>query len=244
MRPSTPSLIVRFITFLKCLLGYHDYQIVQRLTSTSHMLHSPCCNTYWAMDTQAHQVLPFDQELDDMYHALDIDTKVIRHNHALTTRLKHSQNKVLKRHSNRGGALSDMLFSMAILALFVVLIIMGLAHDKTTIDAQQAQQAHQAQLKLQNQIPITPKPPLLDIPLYAEAPTTSTPSKRFSLQFEGEFNAGHQNNLRQVFTLTDHITGYKYLAITGCGVSELLTTSREVKTGRRTKETVYETKEE
>jgi hypothetical protein len=64
------------------------------------------------------------------------------------------------------------------------------------------------------------------------------------MTFEGEFNAGYNSNLRQVFTLTDQQTGYKYLAITGCGVSELYDTQREIKTGRRTKETIHETKEE
>lgn len=45
--------------------------------------------------------------------------------------------------------------------------------------------------------------------------------KRFKADFHGEFNGGFGNNPRHIFVITDTITGVEYLAITGCGTTEL-----------------------
>jgi hypothetical protein len=113
MRPSSPSLIQRFFTYINCrVFNHHDYTYVHTLTPTQHMLHSKCCNTFSAMSTETHSLLPFDQELDDMYATLDIDTKVIRHNYRVLQRLKHSQHQILKpsKHQRSGGAIADLLW--------------------------------------------------------------------------------------------------------------------------------------
>lgn len=45
--------------------------------------------------------------------------------------------------------------------------------------------------------------------------------KRFKADFHGEFNGGFGNKPRHIFVITDTITGVEYLAITGCGTTEL-----------------------
>ena len=47
--------------------------------------------------------------------------------------------------------------------------------------------------------------------------------KRFSAEFHGEFRGGYDNNIRHIFVITDAQTRKQYLAITGCGTTELTT---------------------
>jgi len=72
-------------------------------------------------------------------------------------------------------------------------------------------------------------------------------TKRFVAEFHGEFNGGFQNNLRQIFIqnnlrqifiIKDMQENTEYLAITGCGVSELRTT--RIKSGKTHKEITEE----
>ena len=45
--------------------------------------------------------------------------------------------------------------------------------------------------------------------------------KRFKAEFHGEFNGGFGNNPRHIFVITDTNTNIEYLAITGCGTTEI-----------------------
>lgn len=47
--------------------------------------------------------------------------------------------------------------------------------------------------------------------------------KRFSAEFHGEFRGGYNDNIRHIFVITDAQTQKQYLAITGCGTTELTT---------------------
>lgn len=49
------------------------------------------------------------------------------------------------------------------------------------------------------------------------------PTDRFSIEYQQSFWAGFGDNIRSVLILTDKKTGRQYVAITGCGVSELRT---------------------
>ena len=48
-------------------------------------------------------------------------------------------------------------------------------------------------------------------------------TNRFAVQSFGQFYAGYYNHRREVLVITDTKTGVEYLAITGCGTTELFT---------------------
>ncbi len=48
-------------------------------------------------------------------------------------------------------------------------------------------------------------------------------TKRFTVEHQLYFTGGYNNNQREVFIVTDTQTGIQYLAITGCGTTELHT---------------------
>lgn len=52
------------------------------------------------------------------------------------------------------------------------------------------------------------------------------PPKRFEVDSYGYFRAGYQSNTREILIIKDKDTGNYYLAITGCGVTELHTELR------------------
>ena len=54
-------------------------------------------------------------------------------------------------------------------------------------------------------------------------PAEQTATKRFTAEYQGKFNAGYGSHERAILVITDTTTGRKYLAITGCGVTELFT---------------------
>lgn len=56
-------------------------------------------------------------------------------------------------------------------------------------------------------------------------------NKRFSAVFHGEFFGGYQGNVRQIFIITDSVTGVEYLTVTGCGTTEL----RRIPSGKATR---------
>ena len=47
-------------------------------------------------------------------------------------------------------------------------------------------------------------------------------SKRFKVVSHGMFEAGYRSNQREILIITDTKTNRQYLAITGCGVTELI----------------------
>jgi len=51
---------------------------------------------------------------------------------------------------------------------------------------------------------------------------------RFDIKSYGLFNAGFDDNTREILVLTDTQTGEEYLCITGVGVTELRRESRQV----------------
>ena len=95
----------------------------------------------------------------------------------------------------------------AVLIVFIisVLVVGPMAH-KAAVDSENARLAEQAAKAV----------PVANKTIQAEANT-----KRFSAEFHGEFRGGYDNNIRHIFIITDSETETKYLAITGCGVSEL-----------------------
>lgn len=58
-----------------------------------------------------------------------------------------------------------------------------------------------------------------------------TESSRFEIYSYGEFKAGYNNNNREILIIRDTETKKEYIAITGCGVTEVVrkgkTTSEE-----------------
>lgn len=52
---------------------------------------------------------------------------------------------------------------------------------------------------------------------------------RFTVRREGEFNAGFENNKRELLLVVDSKTGKEYLAITDCSVIELVSKERREK---------------
>lgn len=68
--------------------------------------------------------------------------------------------------------------------------------------------------------------------------TTEDTSQRFEVYSYGEFNAGYGNNKREILVVKDTKTDVEYLAITGCGTTELITETHVVG------ETSYTTNEE
>ena len=61
-------------------------------------------------------------------------------------------------------------------------------------------------------------------------PVPAEKTTRFLVQSQCKFQAGYNDNIREILIVTDTTTNNKYLAITGCGVTEL----REVTTGKTT----------
>jgi len=95
----------------------------------------------------------------------------------------------------------------AVLIVFIIsLLVVGPLAHKATVDNENKMRAEQAAKAV----------PVANKTIQAEANT-----KRFSAEFHGEFRGGYDNNIRYIFIITDSETKTKYLAITGCGVSEL-----------------------
>lgn len=51
--------------------------------------------------------------------------------------------------------------------------------------------------------------------------TAEKVNKRFSAEFHGEFRGGYGSHIRAIFIIKDNKTQKEYLAITGCGTTEL-----------------------
>src|SRR5262245_39653768 len=45
---------------------------------------------------------------------------------------------------------------------------------------------------------------------------------RFKIESHGIFRAGYQNNEREIMVITDSETGVQYLAVTGCGTTQII----------------------
>ncbi len=60
--------------------------------------------------------------------------------------------------------------------------------------------------------------------------TPTIDNKRFNVQSLGTFNAGYNNNKREILEIMDTKTGHKYIGITGVGITE------EVQYGKTRKE--------
>lgn len=129
---------------------------------------------------------------------------------------------------DRKGASEDG--CMVIVAILACLFTFSaIYYDITVKEPERKRLAKEAALKAQIEaearaVPVANK----------AAPTPETQPKRFSAEFHGEFFGGFQNHVRQIFILTDNQTGYKYLAVTGCGVSELRLEEYQVKEGKNT----------
>ena len=65
-------------------------------------------------------------------------------------------------------------------------------------------------------------------------PKAEAAKKRFTAEFHGEFSGGWGNHVRAVYVVKDNQTGVEYLAITGCGTTELKTEQYQVKEGKST----------
>jgi hypothetical protein len=55
-------------------------------------------------------------------------------------------------------------------------------------------------------------------------------SKRFKVEYNGSFNCGDNDreNRRAMYVITDSVTGVSYLAVQGCGTSQLVTETNMV----------------
>jgi hypothetical protein len=60
------------------------------------------------------------------------------------------------------------------------------------------------------------------LPVQKKIAAEKKPSKRFTLESFGSFDAGYSLNTREILIITDTETKKKYLAITGCGVTEMV----------------------
>lgn len=54
--------------------------------------------------------------------------------------------------------------------------------------------------------------------------TPEKTDKRFTAEYHGRFNGGYDNHERAIFIIKDRQTNVEYLAITGCGMTELRST--------------------
>ncbi len=54
-----------------------------------------------------------------------------------------------------------------------------------------------------------------------QSPGEKNTSTRFTAESQGAFKAGYGDHTREILLITDTRTGKKYLAVTGCGVTEL-----------------------
>lgn len=52
--------------------------------------------------------------------------------------------------------------------------------------------------------------------------TVEVNNQRFSVKSYGKFNAGHNDNIREICIITDSQTKKEYIAVTGCGVTEMV----------------------
>lgn len=121
---------------------------------------------------------------------------------------------------------SDLLVGFLIL-MFTILAIFDAAYWKPQRDAREAENR-----KREQAIAEARKVNVMDrMELKAEVS-----SKRFTAEFYGEFNGGFQNHVRQIFIVTDTLASpsRQYLAITGCGVTELFTEEYTVREHDRT----------
>ncbi len=61
----------------------------------------------------------------------------------------------------------------------------------------------------------------------APGQATTVPTGRFSAQAQGTFNCSDadRENYRSIYIITDTLTGVQYLAVQGCGTSQLVTES-------------------
>jgi hypothetical protein len=66
-------------------------------------------------------------------------------------------------------------------------------------------------------------------PVHIDARPGTAPD-RFTVESHGGFNAGYDHNTREIMIVTDTQTGIQYLAVTGCGTTEL----RRVQRGKTT----------
>lgn len=53
-------------------------------------------------------------------------------------------------------------------------------------------------------------------------PAEKVLSTRFTVESQGRFDAGYGSNTREILIITDTKTKRQYLAITGCGTTELM----------------------
>lgn len=79
-----------------------------------------------------------------------------------------------------------------------------------------------------------PKPEAEAVKKAAEVSTVKSASggnsDRFRVTSHGSFKAGYDNNVREIIVIEDTTTGVQYLAVTGCGTTELV----RVKSGKST----------
>jgi hypothetical protein len=66
-------------------------------------------------------------------------------------------------------------------------------------------------------------------PIHIDARPGTAPD-RFTVESRGGFHAGYDENVREIMIVTDTQTGIQYLAVTGCGTTEL----RRVQRGKVT----------
>lgn len=65
----------------------------------------------------------------------------------------------------------------------------------------------------------TPASPKMEV--IAPTPEAASEGPRFKAESVGYFKAGYEKNIREILVLTDRKTGRQYLAVTGCGTTEL-----------------------
>jgi len=110
----------------------------------------------------------------------------------------------------------------AVLIVFIIsILVVGPMAHKAAVVNENKMRAERAAKAVQMRAERAAKAvPVANKTIQAEANV-----KRFSAEFHGEFRGGYDNNIRHIFIITDSETETKYLAITGCGVSELRTES-------------------
>lgn len=125
-------------------------------------------------------------------------------------------------------------FGCTVVLVFALSLIMGLMGYDWYYWEPEREKARLAEERKQSELKEMRAVPVANRAISAE----NSNSKRFVAEFYGEFNGGYQNNIRQIFVIKDNNTSAEYLAITGCGVTELR--DIRVRSGKTTKTVTVE----
>jgi hypothetical protein len=63
---------MKVLRWLKCIIGNHDFQLIQELTDHSRRIGCPHCQKIWGMNDQVQCVVEWDSDIEEMYRLIGV----------------------------------------------------------------------------------------------------------------------------------------------------------------------------